>query len=117
MFYITSGTKSDYDKHIVASDREWSAKIQYYYNGSWANSLSTLYVKSFQLSDYSTDGSNISMGTLVGGKLSLNLMRITKSITSRLTQGTHLKIQLTLNSSKASHCRSPCSFGAALPTG
>ena len=98
MFYITSGSKDVYDKHIVAFNREWSARFQYYYNGTWST-LTTTNFKSFQLSDYSTDGSNISMGTVIGGKLSVNLMKISKTITSRLTRGTLIKIQLILNSS------------------
>lgn len=96
------GTQADYNAHIVASDREWSASLYYWANGVW-NNADDKCVKSFQISDYSTDGSNITMGTIVGGKLTLSLMNVISSVAYALSQGTHLKLRLTLNSSKATN--------------
>ena len=98
--FLTSGTKTTYDKHIVAPNRDWSSKLYYYYNGSWY-SLGTTNLQSLQISDYSTDGSNITMGTVVGGKLTVNLIKVASSVVGRLTKGTAIKIKLTLNSSAA----------------
>lgn len=98
--FLTSGTKTIYDKHIVAPNRDWSAKLYYYYNGTWY-SLGTTNLQSLQISDYSTDGSNITMGTVVGGKLTVNLIKVASSVVGRLTKGTAIKIKLTLNSSAA----------------
>lgn len=98
--FLTSGTKTTYDKHIVAPNRDWSAKLYYYYNGSWY-SLGTTNLQSLQISDYSTDGSNITMGAVVGGKLTVNLIKVASSVVGRLTKGTAIKIKLTLNSSAA----------------
>ena len=98
--FLTSGTKTIYDKHIVAPNRDWSTKLYYYYNGTWY-SLGTTNLQSLQISDYSTDGSNITMGTVVGGKLTVNLIKVASSVVGRLTKGTAIKIKLTLNSSAA----------------
>ena len=95
--FLTSGTKTTYDKHIVAPNRDWSAKLYYYYNGSWY-SLGTTNLQSLQISDYSTDGSNITMGTVVGGKLTVNLIKVASSVVGRLTKGTAIRINFILNS-------------------
>ncbi len=95
---IYSGTQAAYDAGIVSNDRSWSARLYYFYNNSWSNSLSASMLKSFSLSDYSTDGSNISMGCVLGGKLTVNLIKVPSSSMARLTDGTQIKIRLTLDS-------------------
>lgn len=98
--FLTSGTKTTYDKHIVAPNRDWSAELYYYFNGTW-RSLNATNLQSYQISDYSTDGSNITMGTVVGGKLTVNLVKVASAAVNRLAKGTEIKIKLTLNSPSA----------------
>ena len=98
--FLTSGTKATYDKHIVAPNRDWSAELYYYFNGTW-RSLEATHLQSYQISDYSTDGSNITMGTVVGGKLTVNLVKVASAVVNRLAKGTEIKIKLTLNSPSA----------------
>lgn len=95
---IYSGTQAAYDAGIISNDRSWSARLYYFYNNSWSNSLQTSLLKSFTLSDYSTDGSNISMGCVLGGKLTVNLTGVPSSTINRLSDGTQIKIRLTLTS-------------------
>ena len=99
---IYSGDISNYYSYITADDRKWSARFYYYFNGSWY-SISADTTKSFQISDYSTDGSNITMGSVMGGKLTANLLKVPKTVTERLTQGTRIKCRLTLKSESATN--------------
>ena len=96
--FFTSGSLDTYNEHIVADDRTWNAKFNYYYNGDWIEADSSK-LKSFQLSDYSTDGSNITMGSVVGGKLTVDLVDVASSIVANIGRGTHIKISFVLGSS------------------
>ena len=101
MFILLSGLQTDYDSGIISDNRSWNAQVNYYYNGTWSRIIPRQRIKSLTLSDYSTDGNNITMGSVVGGKLTLNLMNTTSSILSTLSNGTQLKLSLSLENASA----------------
>ena len=71
---LYSGERSAYDEAIVSSSRTWQANYQYY-RSSWVTGTQA-HLKSFTISDYVSDGSNISMGNVAGGKLTVNLVNV-----------------------------------------
>lgn len=93
---LYSGTQADYDSGIVSDNRSWSASVLCLYDGVWQE-IEQDCVKSFTLSDYATDGSNISMGIVCGGKLTLSLMELNSTHSLWLTEGARIKLSLTLN--------------------
>lgn len=97
---LYSGTQADYDSGIVSDDRSWSASVLCLYDGVWQE-IEQDCVKSFILSDYATDGSNISMGIVCGGKLTLSLMQLNSTHSLWLTEGARIKLSLTLNNADA----------------
>lgn len=101
MFILSSGLQSDYDVGIVSDNRSWRSQINYYYDGTWSRTIPMQRIKSFTLSDYSTDGNNITMGSVVGGKLTLNLVDVTSSMLSTFVDGTQIKLSLILENANA----------------
>lgn len=92
---IFSGTQSNYDAGVVSDERSWSASLECFYGGYW-NYVPTECLKNFTLSDYATNGKNITMGDVLGGELKVNLMDISSDDLSLLKEGHKVRIKLTL---------------------
>lgn len=101
---LYSGERSDYDEAIVSSGRTWQVDFQYY-RSSWITGPSAN-IKSFTISDYVSDGSNISMGNVAGGKLTLNLVNIYSSNLKAVLSASKIRIKLNLTSSVSIMSRS-----------
>lgn len=91
---IDSGTKSDYDEKIISDNRYWECRLEFFYL-SW-RALSASLVKDFTLSDYVSDGANISMGSVAGGKLTVNLSGASYAQLSMIFEGAKIRLRLTL---------------------
>lgn len=91
---IFSGTRSDYDEKIISDNRYWECRLEYFYL-SW-RALTASLVKDFTLSDYVSDGSNISMGSVAGGKLTVNLSGASYAQLSMIFEGAKIRLRLTL---------------------
>lgn len=91
---IFSGTISDYNEKIISDNRYWECRLEYFYL-SWRGLAASL-VKDFTLSDYVSDGSNISMGSVAGGKLTVNLSGASYAQLSMIFEGAKIRLRLTL---------------------
>ena len=91
---IFSGTRSDYDEKIISDNRYWECRLEFFYL-SW-RALTASLVKDFTLSDYVSDGSNISMGSVAGGKLTVNLSGASYAQLSMIFEGAKIRLRLTL---------------------
>lgn len=92
---IFSGTQSNYDTGIVSDERSWSASLECSYEGYW-RAIPSNCLKTFTLSDNATNGSNISMGDVLGGELQTSFINITTDDLSLLKEGRQVRIKLTL---------------------
>jgi hypothetical protein len=75
---LYSGTQENYDKWIASKNRSWSAELRGYDLNPGYTGIESKFIKSISLSDYSVDGQNITMGSVVGQKLTINIMRISE---------------------------------------
>lgn len=91
---LYSGERSAYDEAIVSSSRTWQANYQYY-RSSWITGTQA-HLKSFTISDYVSDGSNISMGNVAGGKLTVNLVNVYSSDLKAILSSSKIRIKLGL---------------------
>ena len=91
---LYSGERSAYDEAIVSSSRTWQANYQYY-RSSWVTGTQA-HLKSFTISDYVSDGSNISMGNVAGGKLTVNLVNVYSSDLKAILSSSKIRIKLGL---------------------
>ena len=92
---IFNGTQSNYNTGIVSDERSWSASLECFYDGYW-HPIPQSCLKNFTLSDYATNGKNITMGDVLGGELKVNLMDISSDDLSLLKEGYKVRIRLTL---------------------
>lgn len=95
---LITGSLSNYNLNIKAADRKWVATVYYDFNNT-SYSINSNNIKSFDISDYVTDGKNITMGCVSTSKITLNLVKATATVASRLTNGTTFSIRLRLNNS------------------
>ena len=100
---LTSGTLAKYNEGIIANNRSWSVRIKYYKDGSW-RTLSNAKTASLTMSDYTIDGKNITMGSVVGGKLEFKVKDISGT---EFENGTKVKFDLKLDSSSVTLTSKP----------
>lgn len=100
---LTSGTLAKYNEGIIANNRSWSVRIKYYKDGSW-RTLSNTKTASLTMSDYTIDGKNITMGSVVGGKLEFKVKGIGGT---EFENGTKVKFELRLDSSSVTLTSKP----------
>ena len=89
---------SNYNKNVLSDSREWNVyRIAFYNNGSWSSVADAKkYLRSFNLSDNSSDGSNITMGYVCGCKAVLEFKNAPTSLANNLTEGTQIMLYLSL---------------------
>lgn len=97
---LYSGTQTDYDAGVISDNRSWAVSLLYLRNSVW-NDVGEGAVVSFNLSDYVNDGSNITMGSVAGAKLTVTLKELSADTVSKLVYGTRMKIRLTLSNANA----------------
>lgn len=89
---------SNYNKNVLSDSREWNVyRIAYYNNGSWSTIADAKkYLRSFNLSDNSSDGSNITMGYVCGCKAVIEFKNAPTSLANRFVEGTQIMLYLSL---------------------
>lgn len=89
--------ESYYPSYVKSENRWWYiGKIGFYINQGWSDYSLGKYVKSFTISDYSTDGSNISMGVVAGSKLTLTLVSFSKTMLKNISEGSIIRLPVDL---------------------
>lgn len=107
--WIKKGSLSEYKSAVKSNNRKWSASLLYNHNNSWGNEVDKSNIKSFSVSDYSTDGSNITMGCVAGSKATINLINVPKSTVALWKDGeTKIKVALNLDSANVTLESVPC---------
>lgn len=107
--WIKKGSLSEYKSAVKSNNRKWSASLLYNHNNSWSNEVDKSNIKSFSVSDYSTDGSNITMGCVAGSKVTINLINVPKSTVALWKDGeTKIKVALNLDSANVTLESVPC---------
>ncbi len=112
--YLTS-SPSTYNNSVASPSRRWEVTAFHYKESTgWqTDSANTKWVKSFTISDYSTEGSNITMGCFAGSKITLNLVNMLKNAVNVFAEGRLFRLSLTLyrtaeEGARESYLESPC---------
>lgn len=89
---------SNYNESVLSDSRKWNVyRISRFVDGYW-NTISDAdnYLKSFNFSDNSSDGSNITMGYVCGGKAVLEFKNAPTSLVNTFTEGTQILVYMSL---------------------
>lgn len=89
---------SDYNVNVLSDSRKWNVyRVAYFNNGAW-NTVpnAPTYLRSFNLTDYASDGSNITMGYVCGSKIVIDFKNAPTTLANSLTEGTQIILYLSL---------------------
>ena len=89
---------SNYNESVLSDSRKWNVyRISRFVDGYW-NTISDAdnYLKSFNFSDNSSDGSNITMGYVCGCKAVLEFKNAPTSLVNTFTEGTQILVYMSL---------------------
>lgn len=94
--YINSD--NNYNASVLSKSREWNVyRVARYNDGYWGSIADAKkYLKSFNISDYSCDGSNITMGCVCGSKIVIDFKNAPTTFANELTEGTQITVYLSL---------------------
>lgn len=89
---------SNYNENVLSDSRKWNVyRIAYYNDGSWSSiANANKYLRSFNLSDNSSDGSNITMGYVCGSKIVLEFKNAPATLVNSFAEGTQIILYLSL---------------------
>lgn len=89
---------SNYNENVLSDSRKWNVyRVAYYDGGSWKTATDAKkYLRSFNLSDNSSDGSNITMGYVCGCKAVLEFKNAPTSLANIFAEGTQIMLYLSL---------------------
>lgn len=89
---------SNYNENVLSGSRKWNVnRVTYYNDGSWSTVADAKkYLRSFNLSDNSSDGSNITMGYVCGCKAVVEFKNAPASLANTLAEGTQIMLYLSL---------------------
>lgn len=109
-----NGTKAAYDNLIVSRNRSWSARLYYKSADTWMP-VSNDALQSMTINDYVCDGTNITMGCVAGSKATISLVGISTRVSAALSEGTKIRVQLTLSEYSVSNSQTPDAVTLATP--
>lgn len=89
---------NNYNASVLSGSRKWNVyRVARYNDGYWSSiSDAKKYLKSFNISDYSCDGSNITMGCVCGSKIVIDFKNAPTTFVNELTEGAQITVYLSL---------------------
>ena len=89
---------NNYSASILSDSRKWNVyRVAYFVNGAWSSVPNApTYLRSFNLTDYASDGSNITMGCVCGSKIVIDFKNAPTTFVNELTEGTQITVYLSL---------------------